>query len=98
MIKRFILAISIALILVGGLLLILLLGKSNTFFGILDKAINGELFKPERAFSVNVNVYEVKNHDNPLLGFDKAFEGDLDLEEALKQYFIEYNNTLGALS
>ncbi|MCL1903200.1 MAG: amidase domain-containing protein [Oscillospiraceae bacterium] len=98
MIKRFILAISVALILVGGLVLLLFFGKSNTFFGLIDKAIDDELFKPARKTAVNVNVYEVTNAVNPQLTFNNLFDDDPDLENMLKRYFTEYNNALGSLT
>jgi hypothetical protein len=97
MIKRLIFAISIALIIDAGLWFLLFLGGTATFSGLFDRLLNNELFVPERKYSVKVNVYEVKTGGSPEMTFDRVLGNHPDLEDALKQYFIEYNNVLGSL-
>ena len=76
----------------------LFMGGAASFFDFFDKLFNNELFKSERAYSVNVNVYEVKGGANSGMSFEKELGDTPGLEDALKHYFVEYNNVLGSLS
>lgn len=97
MLKKLIIITTIALIIIAGLCFLLFAGGSTGFTELFDKLINDELFKKERIYPVNVNVYEVKLGLTPETSFDRAFAGNEDLEDALKRYFTETGNALGGL-
>jgi hypothetical protein len=82
--KRLIAAITVALLIVGGLWLVLFISEADSFTELLDKLIN-DGFAPARVHTVEVGFRWRDDHSLPD-----------DVREFLELYFFEYHHALGA--
>ncbi|MCL2633041.1 MAG: amidase domain-containing protein [Oscillospiraceae bacterium] len=93
MLKRVIIIVAAVLLICGGLWFVLYMSGVNSFSELMDNLLNYNSLTPAVS-PVTVNVYEITNEDD--VEFKNILVGEL--ETALRQYFITYNQILGELS